>query len=136
MVHVTLSSDAMDFATPVYSTAPSGPYSTSPVHRDSRIWVPYSSVVLPGTSGLTGSPIAMLTGSGAFACSAAAPEQALNRTTPASAAPAARRERVLGVIVVPSPRRRSEGADLVRRGCGGSRTHRHSYERSASRWPD
>src|SRR3712207_2547854 len=50
----------MDSATPEYSTSPSSEYSTSPVHSALTTWSPSDSVVLPGTSGFSGSPMYML----------------------------------------------------------------------------
>ena len=57
MVQFVLSSDSIDSATPVFSTSLSASYSTSPVKSASTTWAPSVSVVLPGTSGFSGSPM-------------------------------------------------------------------------------
>src|SRR3954470_2862760 len=105
MVQVTLSGDEMSFATPVYLTSPSASYSTRPVHSDWRIWAPYSSTVFPGTRGAIGSPIAMLTGSGAFPSPLPCAPQPLRSTVAASAARVRREWRLMQVMGRASPGR-------------------------------
>ena len=56
-VQVVASSDSIDSATPVYCTELSSPYSTRPVQSASTTWLPSDSLVLPGTSGFSGSPM-------------------------------------------------------------------------------